>query len=125
MIARALSRIVAFLLIAESLFGALYVSSVLSSLAAYDAVAVALIVARGLLGALQFAAGWTLANRRPVASVLAPASLLAGAILTMLIVGFNLAPTDFYYWYRWQITAAYWSYAAAAIAVIRIAYRSI
>ena len=122
---RVISRVIAFALIAESLFGALYVTTLLSSLQGYDAVAVALIVARGLLGALQFVAGWTLANRRPVAVVLARWALAGGVILTVLMVGFYLAPTDIYHWYRWQWTAGYCIYATLGIAVIRRAYRSI
>ena len=124
MVIRVISRLVAFCLIAESLFGALYVTTLLSSLRGYDAVAVALIVARGFLGALQFVAGWTLANRRPVAVVLARWALAGGVILTVLMIGFYLAPTDIYYWYRWHVTAAYCIYAALAVTVIQTMNRS-
>lgn len=107
-------RLIAFALIAESMFGALYVANLLSQLGVYDAVAIALIIARGALGAAQFIAGWTLANRRPAGRNLARGALVAGAVLTILGVGFNLAPTSVYYWYRWHVTAAYCAYATGA-----------
>ena len=84
----------------------------------YDPVAKLLIVARGLVGALQFAGGWTLMARRPAGSVLARAALVAAAIVTTLDVGFDLAPMDVYPWWRWQVTAAYWLYAAVAFLLV-------
>ncbi len=72
-------RLLASLLIAESLFGALRVAGLLSRLSGYDNVAVALILARGLLGALQFISGWLLANRRPQGFALAPWAFVASA----------------------------------------------
>ena len=111
-----ISRVIAFLLIAESLFGALYVSSLIASVGSYDGVAIALILTRGLLGALQFIAGWQLANRGPAGSVLARFALVAGAVHVVLSLGFNLAPTDIYYWYRWHVTTAYCAYALGGVA---------
>ena len=114
-----MSRIIAFLLIAESLFCALRVAELLPQLAAYDVVAVTLILARGLLGAAQFVSGWLLANRRPQGFAMAPYALVAGAALTCLDVGFNLAPTSVYYWLRWQVTGAYAVYAVGAALYLR------
>src|SRR5262245_12491290 len=119
MLIRVITRLVAFALIAEALFGALYLSNYLTYLAGYDPIAIALILLRGLLGAIQFAGGWMLANRRPTGAVLARWALIGGAILTILIVGFNLAPTSVYHWYRWQFCAAYCGYAALAIWTLR------
>jgi hypothetical protein len=113
-----ISRLLAFLLIAESLFGALYVSSLIAYVGNYDGVAVALILARGVLGALQFIGGWLLANRRPAGPVLARFALVAGAVHVVLSLGFNLAPTDIYYWYRWHVTTAYCAYALAGVALL-------
>lgn len=115
-----LSRLIAFLLIAESLFGALRFAELLSQLRIYDAVAIALILARGLLGALQFVGGWQLANRRPAGPALARAALISGAVLTILDVGLNLAPTGIYYWYRWHVTAAYFVYAIVAAVTVSV-----
>ena len=78
-------------------------------------VALALILARGLAGALQFAGGWLLATRRPQGVVLAQWGLAGGALLTILGVGFGLAPTSIYHWLRWQVTGAYCVYATGAI----------
>jgi hypothetical protein len=114
-----LVRLLAFLLIAEAMFGALRVANLLPRLAAYDAIALVLIVARGLIGALQIAAGWMIATHRPQGRTLGQAALAAAALITVFDVGFGLAPTDVYAWLRWQVTAAYGAYAAAAIALLR------
>ena len=66
-------RLLAYVLIAESLFGALYVANLLSQIGIYDPLAIALILARGALGALQFISGWMLTNRRPSGRALAKA----------------------------------------------------
>ena len=102
-----LTRLLAFILIAESLFGALRVAGLLPVLAAHDAIAALLIVLRGLLGAWQFIGGWLLASNQPQGLALARGAFLAGAILTPFDVGLGLAPTSIYPWYRWHVTAAY------------------
>src|SRR5262245_53992002 len=112
-------RLIAFALIAEALFGALYLSNYLTFLATYDPVAIVLILSRGVIGALQFAGGWMLATRRPTGAVLARWGLIGGAAFMILAVGFNLAPSDVYHWYRWHVTAAYFAYAATAIWILR------
>ena len=89
-------------------------AELLPQLPTYDWVAIALILARGVLGAAQFVSGWLLANRRPQGFAMAPYALLASAALTCLEVGFNLAPTNIYYWLRWQVTGAYAVYALGA-----------
>ena len=114
-----LVRLIAFLLIAEAMFGALRVAGLLPQLSAYDFVAITLIVLRGLVGAWQFVSGWLLANRRPQGLAMAPWALLASATLTVFEVGFNLAPTDIYYWLRWQVTGGYALYAVSAAAYLR------
>ena len=100
------------------MFGALRLSSVLPQITFYDPVAIALIVARGLLGALQFTGGWLLSSHRPTGPVIARWALIAGAALTVLDVGFRLAPTSIYSWYRWQVTAVYIVYAAVGVWVL-------
>ena len=102
-------------MIIESIFNALYVAGLLRALAIYDAVAILLILARGLTGALQFTGGWTLMTRRPGAAFLARLALIVAAVLTTLDVGFNLAPTSVYPWWRWQVVIGYWIYAVAGI----------
>jgi len=121
---RVITRLIAFALIAEALFSALRLATLLPQLGIYDPLAIGLIVARGALGALQFTGGWMLANHRPAGPVLARWALAGGAVLTVLDVGFRLAPSNVYYWYRWQYTGAYLAYAAMAIAVLS-RYRSI
>ena len=115
MFIRVVVRIIAFLLIAESMFGALRLSVLLAQFGIYDALAIALILARGALGVLQFTGGWLLAHHRPAGVVFARWALAGGAVLTIFDVGLQLAPTNIYYWYRWQVTGAYAVYALAAI----------
>ena len=121
-----ISRLVAFLLIAESLFGALNFTQLIAQIGIYSPLTIALILLRALVNAFLFVGGWTLANRRPPGPALARYALLASAVLTVFDVGFNLAPTMFYPWLRWQVTGAYCIYAAACIWALRSTdYRSI
>jgi hypothetical protein len=101
------------------MFGALRVAGLLPQLSAYDFVAITLIVLRGLVGAWQFVSGWLLADRRPQGLAMAPWALLTSAALMVFEVGFNLAPTDIYYWLRWQVTGGYAVYAIAAAVSLR------
>ena len=113
------ARLIAFLLIAEALTGALRVAGLLPRLGGYDAVAVALILARGGLGVLQFTGGWLIATHRPQGRVIAGWALIGGAVLTPVDVGLGLAPTSIYPWYRWRFTIAYVAYALLAWRLIR------
>jgi hypothetical protein len=108
------TRLIASLLIAESLFTGVRVAGLIPQLSTYDATALALILARGLLGALQFMGGWVLATRRPQGVPIARWGLIGGALLTPLDVGLGLAPTPIYAWLRWQATAVYVAYALGA-----------
>lgn len=110
-----MTRLLAFLLIAEGIFNAVYVAGLVSALPGHDASVVVFVLLRGLVSALQFAGGWSLAERRPGGLPLARASLIAGAVLTTFDVGLNLAPTNIPYWYRWHWTGIYWIYALVAI----------
>ena len=112
---RVIARVIAFLLIAEAMFGALRLSVLLSQLGIYDTLAIALILGRGALGVLQFTGGWLLANHRPAGVLFARWALVGGAVLTVFDVGLQLAPTSIYHWYRWHVTVAYAVYAAGAI----------
>jgi hypothetical protein len=114
-----LARLLAFLLIAESMLGGLRIAGLLPQLAGHDAVAIILILLRGLLGALQFAGGWMIATRRPTGPAIAQWAFLGGAILTPFDVGLGLAPTPIYAWLRWQVTAAYCVYAVGAAVFLR------
>ena len=119
MVSSLIARLIAFLLILEAMFAGLYVVNQLDQLGMNGSVALTLILARGLAGALQFAGGWLLATRRPPGAVLAQWGLAAGAVITILGVGFNLAPTSIYHWLRWQVTGIYCVYAAGAIVLVQ------
>ena len=111
-------RLLAFLLIAEAMFGALRLSSLLPQISFYEPVAIALIVSRGFLGALQFTGGWLISTHRPAGPAIARWALIGGAALTVLDVGFGLAPTGIYSWYRWHVTIAYVVYAVVGVWVL-------
>jgi hypothetical protein len=106
-------RVLGFLLILESFLAALYLSQLISALPGHDASVVALILARGGAGALQFTAGWLLISRRPTGVVVARWAIVCAMAWELLAVGFNLAPTGVYPWWRWQVTGAYALYAGA------------
>jgi hypothetical protein len=105
-------RVLSFLFLIESFLAALYLSQLISALPGHDASVIAVILARGGVGALQFTAGWLLSQRRPTGIVLARWAIVCAAFWVLLAVGFNLAPTDVYPWWRSQATAAYGLYAA-------------
>jgi hypothetical protein len=91
-----LVRLIAFALIFEAMFAGLYVANLIPQIGIYHAIAIALIVARGLLGAVQFVGGWLIATHRPQGATLAQWGLAGGAIVTILGVGFDLAPSSIY-----------------------------
>jgi hypothetical protein len=109
------ARLIAFLLIFEAMFAALYISNEIGQLGASGPIALILVIARGLAGAVQFAGGWLIATRRPPGPVIAQWGLGLGAVITLFGVGFALAPTSIYYWLRWQATLVYGLYAVSAI----------
>jgi len=126
MFIRVISRVIAFLLIAESLVGALNFTQLISQIGIYTPLTIALILLRAVVNAFLFAGGWTLANRRPQGPALARYALIASAVLTFLDVGLNLAPTMIYSWWRWQVTGGYLIYAATCIGALKYTtYRSI
>ena len=104
-------RVLCVLFVAEAFLAALYLSQLISALPGHDASVIALILARGLVGALQFTAGWLLGARRPVGFVVARWAIVGAMTWELLAVGFNLAPSDIYPWWRWQATGAYALYA--------------
>ena len=111
-------KTIGLLLVAEAAFAAFYVAQLLSALPGHDASVTALISLRGLVGALQFVAGWMLMTRRAPAVTVARWAVVAAAAWVLLGVGFNLAPTSIYPWWRWQATAAYFLYALALLTVL-------
>ena len=123
--ASVVTRLLASALIAESMFGALRVANLISQLGTYDSIAVTLILARGLLCALQFTGGWLLASRRPQGFALAPWAFVGAALITPFDVGMGLAPTPVYPWLRWQVTIGYEIYAILALLFLRARSRSL
>ena len=114
-----LRRLLSVLLLLESLAAGVYVARLVPALPGHDFSVIVVILARGVVGTLQFAAGWMLATRRLPGVPLARLAFASSAVVTTLAVGLNLAPTGVYPWWRWQFTGGYWVYALAALVVLR------
>jgi len=112
-------RVVALLLIAEGVWTLMWLTQLLSSLGWRDKSSVALILARGVVGAMQLTTGWGLAGMRPSALPLARWVVLVSAVLSTLEIGWRLTPTDLDPTYRWPLVLAYWVYALGAVWVLR------
>ena len=112
-------RLLGLILVAEAALAGLSVAQSLPALPGYDAIPIALILAGGAVGALQAASGLMLLERRPQGAALGQASLVLSTILTLLVVGLRLAPSDVYYWLRWKFVAGYSAYALVGIWILR------
>jgi hypothetical protein len=112
-------RLLGLILIAEAMIAGLSTMRSIPDLPGYDAIAITLIVATAAVGALQLTSGVLLMERRLPGPALGRIALLLSAVLTTLVVGFRLAPSDVYYWIRWEFVAGYWVYAAIGIWVLR------
>jgi hypothetical protein len=112
-------RVLGTILIVEAAVAGLSTVQSLPALAGYDAIAVVLILAGAGVGALQLASGFLLIEKRPAGPALAQAALVASAIVTILTVGLRLAPSDVYYWIRWQFVAGFLVYVIVAVFYLR------
>ena len=108
-------RLLGLILIAEAMLAGLSTLRSIPDLAGYDAIAITLIVASAAVGALQLTSGVLLMERRLPGPALGRIALLLSAALTTLVVGYRLAPSDIFYWIRWEFVAGYWVYAAVGI----------
>lgn len=112
-------RLLGLILIAEAMLAGLSTLRSIPDLPGYDALAITLIVASAAVGALQLTSGVLLLERRLPGPALGRIALLLSAALTTLVVGYRLAPSDIYYWIRWEFVAGYWLYSAIGIWVLR------
>ena len=80
-------RVLSFLFLAESFLAALYLSQLISALPGHDVSVVVVILARGLVGALQFTAGWLIGARRQTGFVVARWAIVCAALWELLAVG--------------------------------------
>lgn len=108
-------RLLGLILIGEGVLAGLSALRSIPDLPGYDAVAITLILASAAVGALQLTSGVQLVQRRPPGPALGRIALLLSAALTTLVVGYRLAPSDIYYWIRWEFVAGYWVYVAIGI----------
>ncbi len=118
-------RLLAFLLIAEGVYTLFWLVQLLPSLGWRYALSVALIAARGVVGAMQLSTGWGLSSRRLSALSIAPWVLAASAALLTIELGGQLTPTNLDPTFRWPVVGAYWIYCAIAIWLLRRALLSL
>ena len=111
-------RLLGLILIGEGVLAGLSTLRSIRDLPGYDAIAITLIVAGAAVGALQLTSGVLLVERKLPGPALGRLALLLSAALTTLVVGFRLAPSDIYYWIRWEFVGGYWVYAAIGIWVL-------
>jgi hypothetical protein len=107
-------RLLSFLLIAEGVTTLFWLVQLLSSLMWRDRASIAIVLARGVVGAMQLTSGWWLAMQRLAAPALARVSLLLSAGLITLEIGARLSPSDLDPTFRWPLVGAYWVYALVA-----------
>jgi len=112
-------RVLAFLLIAEGVSTLFWIVMLVPSLGWRDRSSVAVIIARGVIGALQLVGGWGLAIRSASAPVLARWALGLSAALLVLEVGLRMSPSNLDPTFRWPLVSAYAVYALAAIVILR------
>ena len=106
-------------LMLEGASTALWITSRLSMLAAYGGLTLALMLARGLMGALQLTTGSLLWRRAPAGEAIAPAVFLTSAALYTLELGFRLRPSSVYPGARWILVGSYAAYAIACAVLVR------
>jgi hypothetical protein len=111
--------LIALLLVVEGLSTGLWIARLVPRLSAFDALVVALMVARGLVGAMQLTGGVFLMGRRPAAVPLSQWALIASAALTTLEIGARMAPANVVPGFRWPLVGAYWVYAIGAVLYLR------
>jgi hypothetical protein len=77
----------------------------------FQASALALVVLRGLVASLEAVSAWLLLREEPAGRPLSVAGLFGAAVLTTLIVGLGLAPSDVPPGARMVLVAVYWAAA--------------
>jgi hypothetical protein len=105
-------------LMVEGASTALWMASRLSMLAAYGGFTLALMLARGLMGALQLTTGSLLWRRAPAGEAIAPAIFLTSAALYALELGLRLRPSSVYPGARWILVVGYGIYAVTCAGLI-------
>lgn len=114
-----LRAIAACFLLLEGVSGAVWVAGLVALLQGYSALTAVLVIARGIVGALQCASGAMLLARRPPAAAFGQLAFALGAVLATVETGFRLVPTNADPTYRWIWVAIYWVYALGMIALLR------
>ena len=105
-------------LMLEGASTALWITSRLSMLAAYGGLTLALMLARGLMGALQLTTGSLLWRRAPAGEAIVPAVFLTSAALYAVELGLRLRPSSVYPGARWILVVGYGIYAVTCAGLI-------
>ena len=108
-------RLVAACLLVEGALTVMWLTSLLSTLAAYDFLTLTIIAARGLVGALQLTSGWLLLGERLPARIFASWAFALSAILLAVELGARLSPSNLDPTFRWPAVVLYSVYATTMI----------
>ena len=120
-----MNRLIGILLLAEGfLLGFDAVQSVRLPFEAGDPLGLGVVVARGLVSIVEFAAGLMLVERRPPGPALGSVALVLSAALWALELGAGLAPGNVFITLRWPIVWTYWAFAAICVAILRRSSRA-
>ena len=118
-------RLIGILLLAEGFLLAFdAVQSVRLPFEASDYLGLGVVVVRGLVSIVEFAAGLMLVERRPPGPALGSVALLLSAALWAIELGAGLAPGNVFIALRWPIVWTYWAFAAICLVVLRRANRA-
>lgn len=107
-----------YLLVLESALTAFWFANHLSTFSVYRGVTLAIVLARVVVGVLQFAGGWMLVKERPPGFLFARVAAACSAVLFVLEVGLRLGPSNLDPSFRWLAVAAYGVYAAVIVALV-------
>jgi hypothetical protein len=110
--------VIAVALVVEGLSTGVTTVGRLPGLVVYPALTIAIIALRGLVGIVQFVAGWLVLRRQAPGASVGRGVLAASACLVTLELGFGLAPTSLFHTYHWPVVGLYWIYAVIGIVVL-------
>ena len=100
--------VVAVVLLIDAADTLAWLAQVIPDSLTFSATTLAFVMVRGLVASAEAMAAWLLFRQEPAARPLAIAGLFGAAVLTTLIVGVGLGPSEVPPGVRWDVVAAYW-----------------
>ena len=107
------------LLALESGVTFVHIAGLVYTIAAYEPLAIGVLIARALAGAGLATAAWLLAQDAAPANAIARGAVVASAAVYLLDAGLALAPSIAPAFWRWPFVGGYWLYAIVLVAALR------